>query len=143
MKWTLGRITCIGVALILLVMTLQTISSNTGALSHLEALVTLLKPETGRSLSAEEIQSGPFHNLRLNVYGLSCVSCSGAVFYGVVNVKGIVNANIHVGRSCMIYDSREITKKEILSSVVFTAGVYMAKGGSDTVIRRSEDAQCF
>ncbi len=143
MKWNLGRITGVGVALILLVITLQSILSNTGTLSNLEALVTLLRPETGRALTEEEIQSGQFRNLKLDVYGLSCVSCSGAVFYGVVNVKGIMNANIRAGRSCIIYDSREITKTEILSSVVFTAGVYMAKGESDAVIWGAEDAKCL
>ena len=142
MKLSVGRVACIGVALILLVIAFQSIFSNSTTLNSFEALLMLIKPETGRELTQDEIQSGHFRNLKIHVYGLSCISCSGAVFYGVVNVKGIVNADIRTGKSCIIYDSREVTKKEILTSVVFNAGVYMATGESEAVIQREADAKC-
>ncbi len=138
-----GVIIGVAIALIALVMIVQSSLTKRARLGIYESIVTLLKPQTGRELSQDEIESGRFHNLKLKVYGLSCVSCSSTVFYGIVNVKGIVNADIRPGTSCIIYDSREITKTELMHSALFTSGVYMAMGDRDTVIRRKEDMKCL
>lgn len=143
MKLRKGVIIGATIILILIVILIQSLLSSGSKLGLYESLLTLVKPQTGRELSQDEIKSGQFHNLKLNVYGLSCVSCSSTVFYGMVNVKGIVNADIRPGTSCIIYDSREITKKELMNSVLFTSGVYMAMDGRDTVIRTEQDAKCL
>lgn len=110
-----GQVISIGIVLILLIIIFQSFVTTGTKLSIFEALSTLAKPQVGRVLSEDEIHSGQFRNLKLKVYGLSCVSCSSTIFYGMVNVKGIVNADIRPGTSCIIYDSREITKKELMN----------------------------
>ncbi len=133
----------IGAALILIVILSQALFSKIKHQNNLEALSSLIKPESGRALRQDEILSGQFHNLKLQVYGLSCISCSDAIFYGLVNIPGVVNADIHLGKSCIIYDSRVTTPKELLASIVFSSGIYMAKEQRDTVIRNTEDTRCL
>ncbi len=138
-KLLIGVIT----SLFLLVILFQSLLTSDAKLSIYESLHALVQPQMGRELSSDEIKSGQFHNLNLKVYGLSCISCSSTVFYGIVNMKGIVNADIRPGTSCIIYDSREISKRELMNSILFTSGVYMAMGKRDTVIRTPEDTKCL
>ena len=143
MKRRVGWFLGIGGMLIVGAIVTQSLLSNATTLGNLEALWMLMKPETGRQLTPDEIASGQFRHLSLNVYGLSCMSCSNAIAIGVVNIKGIVNAKIQQGKSCIIYDSRQITKQGILTSVIFTSGTYMATGADEAVIRSESEAKCL
>jgi|TARA_B100001971_G_C17930009_1_gene402223 hypothetical protein len=145
MKLRLGHYISAGAVLLIVVILFQSFSSSssTNRLTNLDALSILTQTrEEGRELSQDEIESGQFHNLRLRIDGLSCLTCTDTVFYGLVNMIGIVNAQVRQGSSCIIYDGGELDKKEILDSELFTTGVYMAMEQDDKVIHRKEDAEC-
>ena len=112
--------------------------SNSGALSALAKTQA-----AGRQLSQAEIESGHFNNLKLKIDGMVCISCSDTVFYGLINMKGIANAKIQDGISCVIYNKNEISRKEILNSELFQSGVYMASADGDKEIHSAEDAKCL
>ncbi len=144
MKLRRNHYIVLGVIVLIGIIVFQSLFSNGGKLSNLEALAALTQTKMeGRELTQLEIESGQFHNLRLRIDGLSCLSCSDTVFYGLVNMNGIVNAQIRQGSSCIVFDSEETSKKEILESELFTGGVYMAMGQSDEVIQKKEDARCL
>ena len=112
--------------------------------SNIGALGSLAKTQTeGRQLSQAEIESGQFNNLKLKIEGMACISCSDTVFYGLINMKGIANAKIQEGISCIIYDQSKTSRKDILNSELFQSGVYMAAAHNDIAIHSMEDAKCL
>ena len=137
-----------GVVVIAFIIATQSLTyipkENASGLSNLEALTTLTQTRfEGRELTTDEIASGAFHTLRLRIEGMSCISCSDTVFLGLVNMNGIVNADIGQGTSCITYDGRETTDTEILDSELFTTGIYMAMKQGDSVIASEGDAACL
>lgn len=115
-----------------------------GKFSNTQALSALTKTETsGRNLTKAEMESGQFNNLKVKIDGMSCISCSDTVFYGLINMKGIVNAKIQKDTSCIIYDRNNISRKDILNSELFQSGIYMAEAIDDNEIRSSADAKCL
>ena len=112
-------------------------------LSNIGALSALAKTQAkGRQLSEAEIKSGQFNNLKLKIDGMVCISCADTVFYGLINMKGIADAKIQDGISCVIYNKNETSRKEILNSELFQSGVYMAAANDDKEIHSAEDAKC-
>ncbi len=112
--------------------------------SNIEALSSLAKTQAeGRQLSQAEIESRQFNNLKLKIDGMSCISCSDTVFYGLINMKGIANAKIQDGVSCIIYDKSKISRKDIMNSELFQSGVYMAAAQDEITIHSKEDAKCL
>tara|TARA_Y100000310_G_C20663001_1_gene805837 strand:- start:180 stop:623 length:444 start_codon:yes stop_codon:yes gene_type:complete len=134
------------VSILVLVIIFQSVSSSGSEtkLGNLEALSVLTQTRIeGRELNQQEIESGEFNNLRLRIDGLSCISCSDTVFYGIINMEGIINAQVSQGDSCIVYDSTLTSRQDILDSELFTTGVYMAMGKDDSQINSEEDAKCF
>ncbi|MAG91254.1 hypothetical protein CMO83_01095 [Candidatus Woesearchaeota archaeon] len=119
-------------------------NDSSNKLSNFEAIAKLTQTRIeGRELTQAEIESGNFHNLQLRIDGLSCISCSDTVFYGLVNIEGIINAQVQQGKSCVVYDSGKLSGDDIINSELFTTGVYMAMKEDDTSITKNEHAKCF
>ena len=88
MKLRRNHYIVLGVIVLIGIIVFQSLFSNGGRLSNLEALAALTQTKMeGRELTQLEIESGQFHNLRLRIDGLSCLSCSDTVFYGLVNMN--------------------------------------------------------
>ena len=147
MKLKVWQIGLIAISLILIILaTYQSLNYNSKAvkLTNIEALSTLTNTQLeGRELTQAEIESGHFNNLKARIEGMSCLSCSDTVFYGLINMKGVVNAEVGEGISCIIYDKNQISRKEILNSELFQSGVYMASTVEDKEINSAEDAKCL
>ena len=132
--------------ILLVIITYQTFSYKTqkGQLTNIEALSELAQTElSGRELTKDEIESGQFNNLKVAIDGMTCLSCSDTLFYGLINMKGIVNAQVSDGLSCVIYNKNEISRADIINSELFKSGVYMAAVHADKEIRSEEDAKCL
>ena len=142
--WQIGLIAVFLILSILIAYQSLSYNSKAGKLTNAEALGAITNTQLkGKEITQAEIESGHFNNLKARIEGMSCLSCSDTVFYGLINMKGVVNAEVGEGISCVIYDKNQISRKEILNSELFQSGVYMASTVEDKEINSAEDAKCL
>jgi len=80
-----------------------------------------------RDLTPEEVASGNFRELQIDVSGMFCPNCASGISGALLTQDGIVKTDITLeGKGGTVaYDSTKVTKEDILGAEIFD-GVYKA-----------------